>query len=173
MPRVHHRSIVPIVAVFVAPMSHGSDRPAGTPLRMFLTDELLTWLSSRYGVTRNAGMRAIIAISYGAKDALDAAISSADGFGRLGLLIPGRRIGRADIEAIGAWRSRRLRVAILAGQYDHANVGTARSVRRALADAGHVVDYTEVPEGHSPRTWRNHLRVVLVNLFGPPTVPDA
>jgi len=29
------------------------------------------------------------------------------------------------------------------------------------------VDYLEVPEGHTPRTWRNHLREVLVSLFGP------
>ena len=60
-----------------------------------------------------------------------------------------------------------MRVAILAGRYDHANIATARRVRQALEDAGHAVDYTEVPEGHTPRTWRNHLRVVLINLFGP------
>ena len=87
-------------------------------------------------------------------------------FDRLGLLIPGRRIGRADIEAIAGRRSHHLRVAILAGQYDRANVATARSVRQALADAGHAVDYTEVPEGHSAVTWTNHLRVVLTSLFG-------
>jgi enterochelin esterase-like enzyme len=59
-----------------------------------------------------------------------------------------------------------LQVAILAGRYDQANLPTARAVRQALADAGHVVEYTEVPEGHSAVTWRNHLRAVLVPLFG-------
>jgi enterochelin esterase-like enzyme len=83
------------------------------------------------------------------------------------LLIPGRRIGRSDIDAITGRRDRPLRVAILAGQYDQANVATARSVRDALVAAGHLVDYTEVPEGHSPRTWLNHLQTVLVSLFGP------
>jgi hypothetical protein len=29
------------------------------------------------------------------------------------------------------------------------------------------VNYTEVPEGHSPVTWRTHLREVMVGLFGP------
>jgi len=79
----------------------------------------------------------------------------------------------APLDAIAGRRDHRLRVSILAGKYDHANIGTARSVRQALADAGHTVDYTEVPEGHSPRTWLNHLRVVLVGLFGPVPLPDA
>jgi len=39
-------------------------------------------------------------------------------------------------------------------------------VRRALVEAGDAVDYTEVPEGHSPVTWRTNLRVVLISLFG-------
>jgi hypothetical protein len=127
-------------------------------------------MASRYGVSRSAGKRAIIGTSFGAKDALDAAFSSggaAEGLGRLGLLIPGRRIGRADIDAIAERRNHHLRVAIVAGQYDRANVATARNVRQALADAGHTVDYAEVPEGHSAVTWTNHLGGLLVSLFGP------
>ena len=55
---------------------------------------------------------------------------------------------------------------MLAGRYDQANVATARALRAALAGAGDVVDYSEVPEGHSPRTWLNHLTFVLVSLSG-------
>jgi enterochelin esterase-like enzyme len=168
---VAHRVIEPLVALFVDPQGPRTERLGGAPLRTFVADELPTWLASRYGVARKADRRAVIAISYGAKDALDAALNSVDGYGRVGLLIPGRRIGRPDIDAIADARGQRLRVAILAGRYDQANVATARNVRDALAVAGHMVDYTEVPEGHSPRTWLNHLRFVLVSLFGsaPPT----
>ena len=185
---IAHRAIEPLVGVFVDPEMRGPDPPAGGGVhgpwgsRAFLTDELLTWLASHYGVTRSAGRRAIVGISLGAKDALDAALSCdagasrasaaapecrTDAFDRVGLLIPGRRIGREEIERFAARRSRRLRVAILAGLYDHANVPTARSLRQALAGAGHVVDYAEVPEGHSAVTFVNHVRVVLVSLFGP------
>ncbi len=114
-------------------------------------------------------MRAILAISYGAKDALEIALRNPGAFRRLGLLMPGRRIDRTDIAAIAGHRDAHLRVAILAGRYDHANLPTARGLRQALADAGHLVDYTEVPEGHSASTWRNHLRGVLVSLFGIPS----
>lgn len=205
---ISRRAIASIVAVFVVPEAgvaevpsaatkHGGKAgPARSPadaMRAFLIDELLAWLALRYGVAPSADERALIAISYGARDALDAAVASArqpdcasgepenppeggsprdvhahtcGAFGRLGLLVPGRRISSADIAAIGKPRDHRLRVAILAGRYDQANIATARSLRQAFVAAGDAVDYTEVPEGHSPRTWLNNLRVVLVALFG-------
>jgi enterochelin esterase-like enzyme len=163
---IAHRAIEPIVALFVGPNPGGHDTCSGAEARGFLAGDLLAWAASRYGTTRSADGRAILGISYGAKDALDVALTSPGAFGRLGLLIPGRRIGRADIDAIAGRPTHRLRVAILAGRYDQANIGTARSLRQSLTDAGHVVDYAEVPEGHNASTWRNHLRAVLVGLFG-------
>ena len=138
---------------------------AGAALAEFVTGRLLTRLTSRHGVTARADARAVLAISYGAKDALEMALRHPAAFRRLGLLVPGRRIGPSDIGAIAGYGAPRLRVSILAGRYDHANVPTARNLREALTAAGHVVNYTEVPEGHSAVTWRNHLREVLVGLF--------
>jgi len=164
---IARREIEPIVALF--PESHlegDADNHEGPPMRAFLTEEAPAWLASRYGVAAPADEWAVLAISYGAKDALDAALAPVRAYGRLGLLIPGRRLTSADLEAFARQRDRRLRVAILAGRYDQANLATARSAGRALADAGHIVDSIEVPEGHNPTTWRNHLRDVLVSLFG-------
>ncbi len=163
--------IEPVVGVFVGPTSFGDGRCSGEPLRTFVAGKLLTWLASSHGVASGTDNHAIVAISYGAKDAVDIALGHTDAFGRLGLLIPGRRISRADMAAIGGHRGPRLRVAILAGRYDHANLPTARGVRQAFTDAGHLVNYVEVPEGHSTVTWRNHLRDVLVGLFGMPSAP--
>jgi enterochelin esterase-like enzyme len=164
---VARRAMQPIVACFVEARQPGKEPPDDAALRTFLARELPAWMASRYGVTARPDQRAVVAISYGAKDALGAAVGSPPGYGLVGLLIPGRRIGRADIDAIAGRRDHRLRVAILAGRYDQANVATARAVRDALVAAGDSVDYREVPEGHSPRTWLNHLRFVLVSLFGP------
>jgi enterochelin esterase-like enzyme len=186
---IARQAIEPIVTVFVTPTSRGDAAWSPAQIRGFVTDELPAWLASRYRVTSNAEQRAIIGISYGAKDALDAALSCGGGlkasrpsagasgcqsytFGRLSLLIPGRRIVRADIDAIASRRTHRLRVAVLAGRYDRANVATARGLRGALTAAGHTVNYTEVPEGHSAVTWTYTLRAVLVGLFGPaPATP--
>jgi enterochelin esterase family protein len=164
---IARREIEPIVALFLESHLEGdTDNHEGPPMRTFLTEEAPAWLASRYGVAAPADEWAVLAISYGAKDALDAALAPVRAYGRLGLLIPGRRLTSADLEAFARQRGRRLRVAILAGRYDQANLATAHNAGRALADAGHIVDSIEVPEGHNPTTWRNHLRDVLVSLFG-------
>lgn len=165
---IEHREIEPIVAMFLESYLPGDpDNHAGAPMRAFLTHEAPEWLASRYGVTTRADERAVLAISYGAKDALDSALAATGTYGRLGLLIPGRRLTHVDIEDFARQRDRRLNVAILAGCYDAANLATARDARQALSDAGHDVEYIEVPEGHNPTTWRNHLRDVFVSLFRP------
>lgn len=166
--------IPPIAAAFVGPKARGDESCSGAPMAEFVTGRLPAWLRSRHGADGSADAHAILAISYGAKDALEIALRNPGVFRGLGLMIPGRRINRTDIAAIAGYRDARLRVAILAGRYDHANLPTARGLRQALSDAGHTVNYAEVPEGHSASTWRNHLRGVLVGLFGiPSTVASA
>lgn len=163
---VEHGSVEPFVAAFVGLDPPGDGASSAAAHRAFLVEELPAWLAAHEGTARDEGRRGIVAISFAAKDALDAAGSRA-GYGRLGLLIPGRRITPGDIAALRTVIRAPLRVSILAGQYDLANVETARHLRRALTGAGHDVAYREVPEGHSPRTWLHHLDGVLTDLFPP------
>lgn len=160
---IAHNAIQPIVAVFVDPQSRSDDFKKGAPMRSFVTGELLPWLAQNYSVTTNADERAIIGLSAGARGALDAA-SSSTVFGKLGLLIPA--LGEPNIDAIPQASAHKLRVSIIAGTYDALNLGAARSAQLVLADRGHTVDFKEVPEGHTTSTWRNHLRDVLIGLFG-------
>jgi enterochelin esterase-like enzyme len=164
---ITHRKIEPIVGLFLESYLAGdADNHEGPPLRAYLTEEAPEWLASRYGVSTRADEWAVLAISYGAKDALDAALAPTQAYGRLGLLIPGRRLTLSDLEAFARQPGRRLHAAILAGRYDQANLATARKAHQALTDAGHTVEYIEVPEGHNPTTWRDHLGDVLISLFG-------
>jgi enterochelin esterase-like enzyme len=164
---IAHQRIEPIVGLFLDSYLPGDpDNHEGPPLRAFLTEEARQWLSSRYSVSDRADDWAVLAISYGAKDALDASLAPTRAYGRLGLLIPGRRLTADDLEAFTPQRDRRLQVAILAGLYDQANIATARNAEQTLTSSGHTVDFIEVPEGHNPATWRNHLRDVLISLFG-------
>lgn len=170
---ITRRKIEPVVGLFLESYLPGDpDTHEGSPLRSFLTEEAPTWLKSRYGGTAPAERWAVLAISYGAQDALDAALSPAQAYGRLGLLIPGRRLTPADLEAFAVQPGRRLRVAILAGRYDQANLATAHAARETLSGAGHAVEYIEVPEGHNPTTWRNHLSDVFISLFGSGTAGE-
>lgn len=160
---IAHQAIPPIVAVFVDPQSRAVDYRRGAPMRVFVSEELLPWVAQRYSVASESDARAIIGLSASARGAVDAAASS-EQFGRLGLLIPA--LDAADIDAIPPAGRHRLRVSIVAGTYDASNLPAARSAQGVLADRGHVVDVIEVSEGHSTNTWRNHLRDVLVSLFG-------
>ena len=159
---ITHQAIPPIVAVFVDPQSRAEDLRRGSPMRTFVTDELLPWMSERYNVTSNPADRAIIGISAGARGAIDA-VSTSNQFGRVGLLIPA--LDMADIESIPPASRRKLRVSILAGVYDALNLSAARSAQLEFAEKGHTVQFKDVPEGHSTITWRNHLRDVLIELF--------
>jgi enterochelin esterase-like enzyme len=163
---IAQREIEPIVGLFLDSYIAGDpDNHEGPPLRSFLCEEAPKWLASRYGVSKVADDWAVLAKSYGAQDALDAALAPAQIYGGVGLLIPGRRLTPSHLEGFARKQGRRLRIAILAGRYDQANLATADSTRKTLADAGHQVDFIEVPEGHNPSTWRNHFRDVLVSLF--------
>lgn len=161
---IAHQAIEPIVAVFVEPKSRADDYRRGAPMQKFVTDELLPWVAEHYSVTKDAGERAIIGVSAGARAALNTAATSLESFNRLGLLIPA--LDQADLDAIPHRTNRRLRVSILAAHYDGLNLSAARSAHLMVADYGHAVEYEEVPEGHSTATWRTHLRTVLISLFG-------
>ncbi len=88
---IGRREIPPIMAAFVGPKSHGDESCSGAPMTEFIAGRLLTWLRSRYGVAGSGDAHAILAISYGAKDALDIALQVPGRVRPLGLLIPGRR----------------------------------------------------------------------------------
>jgi enterochelin esterase-like enzyme len=163
---IERGEIPPVVAAFVAQPERVDTHCSGADMLSFVRGRLLPWLLTHAAATQQPAERAVLAVSFQAKDALAVVNGDDAPFGRLGLLLPGRRITRDDIDAVAKWRGRPLRVAILGGRYDHANLPTARGLREALRAAGHAVDHIEVPEGHSAVTWRNHLREVLVALFG-------
>lgn len=158
---IAHQAIEPIVAVF-ADADPPGDGYRADATRRFFTVEIPDWAASHLGATREADRRAIVGMSFGARGALDAALGPRDAYGLLGLLIPGRA---ANVDAI-TQRHRRLRAAIVAGQYDGPNLSTARRARTALLQAGDEVAWFEVPEGHNPATWRNHMSEMLAALFG-------
>jgi enterochelin esterase-like enzyme len=72
---VAQRVIQPIVVLFVAPHRYGNQldyEVQAEAVRAFFTRDLLAWAASRYGVTRSADERALLAVSAGAEAALDA-----------------------------------------------------------------------------------------------------
>lgn len=163
---IEHGEIRPLVAAFVSARTQEWQHCSGPAERAYVGGPLMAWLVAHASATTRPEGRAVIAISFGAKDALETAMGANSAFGLLGMLLPGRRLSPDDIDAVSKRPGAPIRVSILAGQYDQANLPTARGLRSALSNAGHDVSYLDVPEGHSAVTWRNHLREVLRALFG-------
>lgn len=160
-------AIEPIVVAFVESVPWGdTSNRSSAAMRTFLSSEVTAWVARHYAVSASADRRAILGISAGAREAVDAAIGSS-AFGRVGLLIPGRRVAKErHLEEDIRKGSHQLRVAILAGRYDQANLATAQRLRQAFTEAGDTVVYIEAAEGHNQATWRDHMSKVLVALFG-------
>jgi enterochelin esterase-like enzyme len=163
---VARRQMAPGVTLFLTPeTSDGSPQPEES-LRRFLTHDVPAWAAAHHGTSTRPGQCAIAAVSFGAKDALFAALQGG-AYDRLALWIPGRRLSADDIARVAGsgYPGSRLTVTILGGRYDHANVPTARGLRDALSATGHQVDYVEVPEGHSAVTWITHAGQVLASVM--------
>ena len=159
--------IPPIVAAFVGPKAFGDERCSGAALAEFVSGPLLAQLGSRYGAAGRAESRAILGDLLPREGRARHRLAQPERVRQHGPVNPGPEDWpRQHIEAVAGRRGCPLRITILAGRYDHANLPTARGLREALTGAGHVVNYVEVPEGHTAVTWRNHLREVLVTLFG-------
>ncbi len=165
----------PLIVAFVESAHWGDSKEHSSgAMRTFLSGEVPAWMAAHYAVSAKADNHAVLGISAGAREAVAAAIGSS-AFGKVGLLIPGRRVAREpDLVGEIAKVSRPLHVAILAGRYDHANLSTAVGLRRAFVDAGGKVDYIEVAEGHNQASWHDHVAKVLIALFKPqPSAPAS
>lgn len=163
---IAHEAIHPLIGVFVDPVSRTDDFRRGAPMRDFVATELMAWLAARYSVSPIAADRAIVGISAGARGALDALSAYPGVFGKSGLMIPA--VDADDVSPIPVRRDEapQLEVVVLAAKYDRLYFHGAALVRDAVKARGHAVAWVEVPEGHSTITWRNHLRDVLISLFG-------
>ena len=77
-----------LVVIFV-PVAFTGGHAAESTTRTFLVDELPAWMGARDGPGVGVGPRAILGISFGAKDALDVALASAESshpFNGMGLI---------------------------------------------------------------------------------------
>jgi len=158
--------IHPIVAVFVDPVSRTDDYRHAAPMRDFAATELMPWIAAHYSITPLAEDHAIIGISAGARGALDAMASYPGVYGKCGLMIAA--LDQSDLMGIPVRQGEepQLQVSVMAASYDQLNHATSALVRDALKTRGHAVKYFEVAEGHSTMTWKNHLRDVMISLFG-------
>jgi enterochelin esterase-like enzyme len=171
MPQVLDRLIAakavpPTIAVFVEPGERQEEYSRNARWRAFVATELVPAVDKRFRTFPAPEQRAIFGSSLSAYGAVDLAVEYPSVFGLCAALAPPLQSATVITnQAKGRDAIRGVRFFVLAGTYDTIADG-ARRLRTAVDIGTGAVTYLEVPEGHSPETFRNHiddaLRALLV-----------
>lgn len=166
-----------------APDRRGTDRPQrreATPIApahaaftRFLVDELLPAVEARWPVRRDAAGRGVMGASLGGFAALSITARRPGAFGRCGAQSTGGGDGggfEALVADLGRLPAGSLRVHLDAGTFEARFHGfdllaLTRRLRTELSRR-QVVQYREVPEGHSWGSWRARLADALTFFWG-------
>lgn len=165
--------IPPLLLVLVPPVNRRLEYERHEPFERFLVDELVPAVEAKYGVRRDRDGRGVLGVSLGGFAALSAAARNPGAFGRCGA----QSTGNASPANFDALLSDLSRIPAGAARF-HLDVGTfesdlhganllaaSRRVRSALARR-QLVQYREVPEGHSWGSWRARVAEALTFFWG-------
>jgi len=183
------RKLPPVVLVLVPPVDrraeYDDDRSAASPdgrsepssthaaFTRFLVDELVPAVEARWPVRKDAAGRGVMGASLGGFAALSVTARRPGVFGRSGAQSTGGGDGggfETLLDALGRLPARSLRVHLDAGTFEERFHGfdllsLTRRLRAALSWR-QVVQYREVPEGHSWGSWRARLADALTFFWG-------
>lgn len=166
-----------------APAKRGTDEPprralpgvapAHAAFTTFLVDELVPAVEARWPVRRDAAGRGVMGASLGGFAALSVTARRPGVFGRCGAQSTGGGDGggfEALIADLGSLPAASVRVHLDAGTFETLFHGfdllsLTRRLRTALSRR-QVVQYREVPEGHSWGSWRARLAEALTFFWG-------
>lgn len=166
-----------------APAKRGTDEPPRRALpgvapthaafTSFLVDELVPAVEARWPVRRDAAGRGVMGASLGGFAALSVTARRPGVFGRCGAQSAGGGDGggfEALITDLGSLPAASVRVHLDAGTFEALFHGfdLLSLTRRLRADLSRrlVVQYREVPEGHSWGSWRARLAEALTFFWG-------
>ncbi len=166
--------IAPTYAVFVDSVDRMSELNCNAAYLQFLTEELLAFVRSRHGMATSAEDTLIAGYSMGGLNALFAAVTRPDVFGRV--LSQSGWFGVADdAEAEGAifplireYSGAPARVYLELGcfeTWDPIRV-SSRKMRALLQQKRFDVSYRDFPGGHVFTDWRDSLGAALLTMLG-------
>jgi enterochelin esterase family protein len=174
MPQILDRLIAghvipPAIAVFVEPGERQEEYSRNARWRAFIATELVPLVDKRFRTFPAPEQRVIFGSSLSAYGSVDLAVEYPTLFGLCAALAP--PVPTATIitnQPKGKDAIRGVRFFVMAGTYDTLADG-GRRLRTALDVGTGAVTYLEVPEGHSPETFRNHIDDALKALLLRPT----
>lgn len=170
MPQILDRLIArdmipPAIAVFIEPGDRQEEYSRNPRWRAFVATELVPLVDKRFRTFPAPEQRLIFGSSLSAYGAVDLAVEYRAVFGLCAALAPPVQTATVITnQPKGLDAIRAVRFFVMAGTYDTLADG-GRKLRTALDIGTGAVTYLEVPEGHSPETFRNHIDDALKTLL--------
>jgi enterochelin esterase family protein len=170
MPQILDRLIAgqeipPAIAIFVEPGERQEEYTRNARWRAFIATELVPLVDKRFRTVPTPEQRLIFGSSLSAYGAVDLAVEYQAVFGLCAALAPPVQTATVITnQEKGRDAIRGVRFFVMAGTYDSIADG-GRRLRTALDIGTGAVTYLEVPEGHSPETFRNHIDDALRTLL--------
>jgi enterochelin esterase-like enzyme len=165
---IARKAIPPAIAVFVEPGERLEEYSRNARWRAFVATELVPFVDKRFRTFPAPEQRLIFGSSLSAYGAVDLAVEYQAIFGLCAALAPPVQTATVITnQPKGKDAIRGVRFFVMAGTYDSIADG-GRRLRTALDIGTGSVTYLEVPEGHSPETFRNHIDDALKALLPQP-----
>ena len=159
------KSIPPIIAVFIEPVSRQEEYSRNPAWRTFVARELVAATDKRFRTFAAPDHRVIFGSSLGAYGAVDLAVENPDVFGLCAAIAPPAQASTLlTNQSQGTRAIQGVRFFVLGAVYD-TDVKGARTLRAALEDESADVHYVEVPEGHAAETFRGRIDDALKQLI--------
>ena len=166
---IARRAIPPTIAVFLEPGARQEEYSRNARWRAFVATEVVPLVDKRFRTFPAPEQRLVFGSSLSAYGAVDLAVEYHAVFGLCAALAPPVQTATVITnQPRGRDAVRGVRFFVMAGTYDSIADG-GRRLRTALDIGTGAVTYLEVPEGHSPETFRNHIDDALKALLPQPT----
>ena len=167
----YHQRITPVVGVFVPPVNR-TEEYAGSKMSqfsLFIVNELLPYIESRYNVRKDSASRAVLGASNGGNISLWLGLNYPQVFGNIAA--QSSNVVSSISSGFQYGPKLDLRFYLDLGTYDIAVlIPMVRNFAGILSSKGYDYQYVEYNEGHSWGNWRAHIDNALEMFFpAPPT----
>ena len=163
---IAHQIIMPVIAVFVAPVNRTEEYNGSLKEQFttFITDELMPVIDREYSTSKNPQKRAMLGASSGGNISLYIGMKHPELFGKIAAQ-------SSSVETIVSdtyQNSDKMNLEIYLdnGSYDiPAIIPWVKNMELILKNKGYTYQHYEWHEGHSWGNWRDHLSLILTDLF--------
>jgi enterochelin esterase family protein len=158
--------VPPVVAVFIDPVDRNYEYFLNADYERAVVEEIVPFIRSRYGVSREPGRNAVMGASLGGAVSMMIALNNPDVFGKCGSQSGALEIDEGRLlRLVEQSPVKEVDFYLDTGIFGDLTLEN-RTMREILMDKGYNFRYAEFHEGHSWGNWRAHIDDMLEFFWG-------